>query len=175
MGQKIAQQPVDLESQIETLNDIVRKIGDLLTSVGGQEDPGHQSLAEAAPRPHLMPDSGLAVFAHKMYLARRDRETMAPSPGLFHDPAWDILLDVFIAHAQDKFISVTDASLAGQVPVTTALRWVWALEKSGLLERQPDKNDKRRSFVILTSSGLTYMRAALSAMSGRMKPPLFAK
>lgn len=174
MGQKLAQLPVDHETRIEALNDVMRKIGDLLASVGALTDPGHQSLAEAMTRPYAIPDAALAVFAHKMYLSRRDRETLAPSPGLFQDPAWDILLDVFIAHAKDKLISVTDASLAGQVPVTTALRWVWALEKSGLLERQPDQHDKRRSFVKLTESGLTYMRGVLTAMSERMKPPFFA-
>lgn len=118
------------------------------------------------------PDAALARFARKIYLACRDREKGIKA-GLLHDPAWDILLDLYIAHAQGQHISVTGAGLAGQVPESTALRWVSVLEKAGMLKRQADRNDKRRHFVLLSDSGLSYMRGALTSIADRMAPPLF--
>ncbi|MBB3861431.1 DNA-binding MarR family transcriptional regulator [Novosphingobium hassiacum] len=153
---------------------VVRKIGAVLSEYAGTQDTSQLASLPAAVHPGAIPDTALAIFARKVYIARRDRERASHSPELFNDPAWDILLDLFIAHAQDKFISVSDAGLAGQVPATTALRWVWSLEKTGLVERRADKSDKRRSFVMLTASGLSYMRKVLATMSVRMKPPLFA-
>lgn len=119
-------------------------------------------------------DLSLGDFAEKVYKARRDREVSNSYSELFHDPAWDILLDLFIAHAKGKYISVTDAGLAGQVPNTTALRWVWGLEKAGLVSRKPDPKDKRRCFVVLNKAGLSYMRPVLATIGERLKSPLFS-
>ncbi len=165
---------VDLNREVAALGFVVRKIGAVLSEYAGLPGTAQMASLPAAGQLASMPDTALAAFARKVYLARRDREKASLSPELFNDPAWDILLDLFIAHAQDKFISVSDAGLAGQVPATTALRWVWSLEKTGLVERMADKNDKRRSFVMLTSSGLSYMRKVLATMSARMMPPLFS-
>ncbi len=60
------------------------------------------------------------------------------------------MLELFVAHAQDKFISVSDAGIAGQVSATTALRWVRSLEKAGQDERRADKTDNRRASFRLT-------------------------
>jgi hypothetical protein len=178
MGQRISD-PADaagLEDKVKHLTHVLRMIGGTITA----HLPGDETAAEPialpgdrrAPQPHL-PDMVLGRLAGKIYLARRERERAFPMPDLFHDPAWDMLLDIFIAHAQDKYISVTDATLSGQVPVTTALRYVWALEKAKLIERKPDTTDKRRRFVILTEPGLKYMRQAIILIGERMAPPLF--
>lgn len=181
---QLAQQDVkpeaftDLHREVAALGLVVRRIGAALAEYAGHAgSPDSASLATPSVAVHLgsVPDMALATFAQKVYLARRDREKACFSPELFNDPAWDILLDLFIAHAQDKFISVSDTGLAAQVPATTALRWVWSLEKTGLVERLADKNDKRRSFVMLTASGQSYTRRVLGTMSARMKPPLFSK
>lgn len=99
---------------------------------------------------------------------RRDRESKSPVPGLFQDPAWDILLDLYMAHAEGKCISVKSAGLACPVPATTALRWLWALENAKLVERMPDKHDKRRSFVTLSTKGQQYMNDVLGPFSDQI-------
>ena len=43
--------------------------------------------------------------------------------GLFADPAWDIMLDLFAARIEGKDITVSSAGIAACVPPTTALRW----------------------------------------------------
>ena len=175
LGQQDLEPPAytDLGREVAALSVVVRKMSEVLSEYAGAATVLSQHEVEPTQRAGAIPDTALATFARKVYLARRDREKASTSPQIFNDPAWDILLDLFIAQAQDKFISVSDAGLAGQVPATTALRWVWSLEKTGLVERRSDKSDKRRSFVMLTASGQSYMRKVLTAMSSRMSPPLF--
>ncbi len=117
-------------------------------------------------------DHGLTRLARNIYQLRRELEKNSPVPGLFQDPAWDILLDLYLAHADGKCISVKSASLACPVPATTALRWLWALEKAKLVDREPDKHDKRRNFVTLSVKGQVYMDEVLGAFDDLYQPPL---
>ncbi len=61
------------------------------------------------------------------------------------------------------------AGLAGQVPASTALRWIWVLEEAKLVERKLDQTDKRRSFISLSSIGLASMREVLADMCVRFE------
>ncbi len=72
--------------------------------------------------------------------------------GLFADPAWDILLDLFVADADGRRISVSSACGSAGVPRTTALRWLTMLEEQGLIDRREDAEDARRCFVEITAS-----------------------
>lgn len=83
------------------------------------------------------------------------------APGLFSDPAWDILLDLTAARLDGDSVSMTSACIAAAVPTTTALRWVGVLVAAGLVERYPDRRDKRRVNVRLTDSGWEAMAAYL--------------
>jgi len=85
---------------------------------------------------------------------------------LFADPAWDILLDLYRAHLAQQRISVTSVCFGAGVPVSTALRWLNALEERGLARRSQDPLDGRRFFVELTQSGVSAM-AGYFAASGR--------
>jgi len=85
---------------------------------------------------------------------------------LFADPAWDILLDLYRAHLAQQRISVTSVCFGAGVPVSTALRWLNALEERGLARRSQDPLDGRRFFVELTQSGVSAM-ADYFAASGR--------
>ena len=66
----------------------------------------------------------------------RSRRSVYFSSKLFSDPAWDLLLNLYLAELRQLRIAVTDlGSLAG-VPLTTSLRWIDALMKEGLVVRQ---------------------------------------
>ena len=45
------------------------------------------------------------------------------------------------------------------VPLTTALRWIATLETEGLIDRQNDRFDRRRTFLELSEKGRTGMSA----------------
>jgi DNA-binding MarR family transcriptional regulator len=66
---------------------------------------------------------------------------------LFRDPAWDILLDLFASHERGERVSVIALALASGVPQSTALRTIQRLEEKGLIVREGDPDDLRRSWV----------------------------
>jgi hypothetical protein len=75
---------------------------------------------------------------------------------LFGEPAWDILLDLFISAKQGKRVSVSSACIGAAVPTTTALRWLAVLESRGHIVREDDPADARRAFLHLSAD--TYSR-----------------
>jgi DNA-binding MarR family transcriptional regulator len=81
------------------------------------------------------------------------------SARLFSDPAWDMLLELYAASLAQRRLSVSRLSERARVPLTTALRWISALEKEGAIERQADPLDGRRVFIMLSEEG----RSAMSA------------
>jgi hypothetical protein len=81
--------------------------------------------------------------------ARRTRARYLTSE-LFADPAWDIVLDLLRAELAHERISVSSACIAAAVPPSTGLRWLKTLEQHGLVLRQCDVLDARRTFVVLS-------------------------
>lgn len=76
---------------------------------------------------------------------------------LFADPAWEMLLDLAAARAEDIRVSVTSLCIASGVPPTTALRWITMLTEAGLVERTEDDVDRRRAFIALSPRGADVM------------------
>lgn len=101
-------------------------------------------------------------LAETLVLMRRKREESLGRE-LFADPAWDILLDLYIARSKDRRISVSSLCIAASVPATTALRWIKSLTEEGWLVREADPHDGRRMYVRLTDQACDKMRDFLSA------------
>lgn len=102
-------------------------------------------------------------LARSTYRARRLRESIFKDPDLFGEPAWDILLDLANAAFAGERVSVSSACLGATVPSTTGLRWLSILEGKGLVEREDDLLDGRRTYVRLTRKGLSRMDNYLRA------------
>jgi len=112
---------------------------------------------------HAIEDHGAeaalsGLLAEVIYRDRRRRERHLPSR-LFGEPAWDILLDLYVAATRGLAVSVSNACLAAATPASTALRWLHHLEVDGLVERLADETDARRHYVRLTDSGMEHMNA----------------
>jgi DNA-binding transcriptional ArsR family regulator len=107
-------------------------------------------------------DPQLAAQTRQYLRARRLREGLFPE-GIFADPAWEMLLDLFACTLEGRRVCVSDACSAAGVPPTTALRWVDRLEDCGLVERRPDPLDSRRIYVELTLIAITRIELWLKA------------
>lgn len=117
----------------------------------------HAAQADAdSPLPARTPTNHLAL-ARKAYALRRKRQTIFGNPDLFGEPAWDILLDLFIAQAEGKNVSVSSACIGSASPATTGLRWLGVLADEGLVVRENDPADHRRVLVRLTPAGTAAM------------------
>lgn len=83
--------------------------------------------------------------------------------GLFEDPAWDMLLDLFAAELEGAQVSVSSLCIAAGVAPTTALRWIAKMTEMDLFIRHPDPVDRRRAFMTLSSQASDAMRAYMVA------------
>ena len=98
-----------------------------------------------------------AEFAREAYATRRRRSRIFQNSELFGEPAWDILLDLYIAHVEKKSVSVSSACIGSAAPPTTGLRWLGVLADQQLVMREHDPEDQRRVLVRLTERGLIAM------------------
>lgn len=99
-----------------------------------------------------------ATMARRLYLLHRRRDRIF-GEGLFLDPAWDMLLDLFFSEASGRAVTISIACVASCVPQSTALRYIGRLEDKGLLSRKPNPRDGRQSFIVLTDRGRSLMQA----------------
>ncbi|MEA3013251.1 MAG: hypothetical protein QOD42_1796 [Sphingomonadales bacterium] len=86
-------------------------------------------------------------------------------PDFFCDPAWDMLLDLFLQQCLGRRVCVSSLCIASCAPSSTALRWIRALEEADLVERSRDPTDGRRVFVRLTAGGHAKIAGYLAAMT----------
>ena len=112
-------------------------------------------LAEA-----LAEDEVTVRLARHLYKLRRRREASFGAE-LFSEPAWDILLHLFVAAAEYRTVSVSAACDGAAAPPTTALRKLRQLEEARLIVRVGDPGDARRSYVRLSPKALRKMRNLL--------------
>lgn len=89
--------------------------------------------------------------------ARRQRNAVFGDT-LFSDPAWDILLTLYLAHLRGERLATSALCFASGVPMSTALRHFEQLAAKGWIERIPDARHGRRVFIDLTDRGAITMR-----------------
>ena len=129
-------------------------------------------LLERGPYPSDRPTGASATPAQDPLVAaaakfRRLRQARADflPPAMFGEPAFDILLALYIeGDAQPVRIS-TLVDAAG-TPMTTTLRWVNALEREQLVECEAQPSDRRTHMVRLSEHGRAKMNVYLSEVVG---------
>ena len=97
-----------------------------------------------------------AKMAERIYRARRDRERVFED-SIFADPAWDLLLDLFVRTQRNEQVSISSACHAASVPEATALRYLKALTEKKYVERISHPNDRRSTTLKMTSLGTDLM------------------
>lgn len=90
-----------------------------------------------------------ATVARRRLASRRLRDRFF-GQGLFADPAWDMMLDLYAAHYKGKSISVSSLTIAASVPASTALRWIVKMVEEKFMQRHPDPLDGRKVYISLT-------------------------
>lgn len=96
-------------------------------------------------------------FVRRVLAARAARHEYFTAD-LFADPAWDILLELYALRCEQRRTSVSKLCIAAAVPTTTALRWIEKLHSDGLIEREPDRNDRRRTWVAISDAGFEALK-----------------
>lgn len=123
----------------------------------------------------LVSDSDLRTGAERAQLLRKVQKVRSCrtdffSSSLFGEPAWDMLLELFVSAIEQKRVTVGELCIASNVPQTTALRWIDVLLKGGLATRRSDPLDGRRVHVEITPEAYGAMQDYAGQLSGTIHP-----
>jgi DNA-binding MarR family transcriptional regulator len=72
---------------------------------------------------------------------------------MFGEPAWDMLLVLYITEPAEGSQSISRLAELVETPLSTAVRWIDYLEREKLVEREPHPTDKRVIFIRLSEKG----------------------
>jgi DNA-binding MarR family transcriptional regulator len=136
--------PARLLELAQGIEQIAQSLAGLASGAGGTE----------APRV-------TAAQVHALIEARRLRDSLL-GPGLFREPAWDMMLALLAARIEGRVLSVPEACTASAAPRSTALRWLQELIARGLVERTKDPANKRRVIVVLSDDATMKMHECLA-------------
>lgn len=158
----------DSESaQLRQLNEEVARISRVLSRLANEDKRpggvGERSLAFTPPPTAPAASPPTATDIRKIIRGRRLRDQFF-ADGLFEDPAWDMLLDLYAAELEGAQVSVSSLCIAAAVAPTTALRWIGRMTDAGLFVRQPDPFDRRRAYLGLSEEARTKMERYLAAL-----------
>lgn len=120
-----------------------------------------QQGADPLTEPVLTTDQ-LITMAKAKIRARRRRQELFPGIQVA-DPAWDLLLELYVNAAENRRISVTGLGLGANVPGATVLRWLAMFQEANLIVREPDPFDRRRIWVRLTDNGAARVEMGIAA------------
>ncbi len=121
-------------------------------------------MRDSAAQPGYCSSLSYESFTARLIAERRQR-VKSFAPELFADPAWDMLLDLFLAMLRRKHISISSACIASSVPPTTGLRWLTHMCESGIFIRTGDHTDRRKSYVQLSDATFQQMVTYLDTIA----------
>ena len=105
-------------------------------------------------RPAIIADQGeerttARAWAERFYAERRRRDALFPD-GLFGEPAWDLLLAMFVAREKNQAMILCKAYKAAGVTDTTGRRLLDRMEADGLITRRRAPRSRKMRIVELT-------------------------
>lgn len=120
-----------------------------------------RSETAAAPAPTSEQSSKRLALARAMRRARVRRADHV-SKAMLGEPAWDMLLVLYINDREGPRLSVGKLATLSGAPMTTALRWLDYLAKERFITRQPHPNDRRSEIIELTDRARSVLEQYLS-------------
>lgn len=119
-----------------------------------QEDPtsADQQL-EGSARPAADTSRAALIARAREEFGNRRRRTSIFERSMFGEPAWDMLLALYILDVSGQRQTTGALMQFSGAPITTARRWLDYLVGNGLVLRSHHPTDQRVMFVSLTEKG----------------------
>jgi PAS domain S-box-containing protein len=121
------------------------------------------ATVEVLETPRVEDQRRLLRVAAERILAKRRLRSHFFQGEMFGEPAFDLMLDLFVQELSNRQTYTTSAAVASGAPLTTALRQITMLVERGLVCREADPVDRRRVLLRLTSDGSKQMWDYLAA------------
>ena len=147
------------ESVVELIKDLTAKLSAVAEEFNGRV----AHAAEEAPVGEENDEAALVDYAETVLEQRRMRRQFLPGE-LFHEPAWDMLLALFVSRDARLPMNIKALVSMSDAPVTTSQRWIEHLHKLKLIDRVTDPTDRRRVEISLSYTGDQQMKAYLRAL-----------
>lgn len=96
---------------------------------------------------------------------RRARTQYFGDSRIFGEPAWDILLDLYVHEFDEEAMSLGRACISSRGSRVTAELWLKLLEEMGLIVLKGDRSDGRKTVIRLTPKGKESMTRYLTTTS----------
>ena len=132
-----------------------------------------RSMAEPGAEPAAaepLPPPALLAEAQRLSAARKARDRVF-GRDLFPNPAWNILIELFIAGEEGRNVTIKSACVAAGVPQSTALRHIAHLIEVRLATRAQHPSDARSAYLRLTDRGRSKMVAFISLSAAHPEAP----
>ena len=147
------------ESVVELIKDLTAKLSAVAEEFNGRV----AHAAEEVPVGEENDEAALVDYAETVLEQRRMRRQFLPGE-LFHEPAWDMLLALFVSRDARLPMNIKALVSMSDAPVTTSQRWIEHLHKLKLIDRVIDPTDRRRVEISLSHTGDQAMKAYLRAL-----------
>lgn len=129
-----------------------------------RRESGCGAFGDVAPNPIANHETAIET-AVRAYEERRKRSTHFDVDAMFGEPAWDMLLDLYIHQARNEDVSIKSATIGSGASASTALRWIQALDAEGLIRSEEDPKDSKRRLLHLTPEGYLSITRYLQEIS----------
>jgi DNA-binding MarR family transcriptional regulator len=150
--------PSDKTYRLISLDD--RDVEDLRRLLGKLRTGKPAASEEEYPE---TPDAGRAKLEQRAraLLESRRRRVAIFGPQMFAEPAWDMLLILYLSGRGRRQTQTSLGELSG-ASRSTATRWIDYLSCRDLIRREDHPTDRRRNFVSLTQKGQDLLDLYLS-------------
>ena len=149
------QQDADKERTITLSQKDVRaaqRLLKLLLREDSESSSAEQQL-ESSVKPASDTSRAALVARAREEFGNRRRRSSVFQRSMFGEPAWDMLLALYILDVSGQRLTTGTLMHFSGAPITTARRWLDYLVENGLAQRDHHPTDQRVLFVSLTAKG----------------------
>ena len=163
MDQKISSETEELETMLNHAQDVLGTISKKLKLFSKKKGEFSESSNSEIHNTCEIENPEVAKFL----INSRNLRSEFLNDSFFGEPAWGILLNLYLSHVEDRPMRITSLCISSGVPPTTALRWIGQMTEAGILNRTVDKLDPRATYIFLSDDALGGMYNYLKSV-GRL-------
>ena len=130
----------------------LRAANRLLSVLAGLEEYRDSELTEIVDKAGHRDRQRLVERARQTF-ANRSKRSRFFNGAMFGEPAWDMLLALYLSDQRGARYTVNGLLDLSGAPSTTALRWLGFLEREQLVRRLANPTDRRMFYIELTEKG----------------------